>query len=79
MLEQADEIVCTSKEFGKGCYSVRNKYMIERSSRLIAVVSDYKSGTGQTVAYARKRGIDIVLLDLQNLDEIMYGSEGAPF
>ena len=52
VLEKADEVVCVSDEYSRDCYKNRNYYMVDRSSKLIAMVNDYKSGTGQTISYA---------------------------
>ena len=40
--------------------------MADRSSKLIAVVDDYKSGTGQTINYARKQGLKINIINVNN-------------
>ena len=71
---QADEIVCTSQEYSRDCYKIRNQYMVDRSSRLIAVVSDYKSGTGQTINYAKKQNLDLHII---NVNEFMDAASGT--
>jgi len=70
ILEHADEIVCTSDNYSKGCYNIRNKFMIDNSSRLIAFVNNFRSGTGQTINYAKKSNKDIVLIDLKEIDYV---------
>ena len=52
----------------------RNKFMIDNSSRLIAAVSSYRSGTGQTIRLAEKAGIDI---DVINIAKIVEAVEEA--
>ena len=49
VIEKADELICVSESYSRDCYRLRNQYMVDRSSKLIAVVDDYKSGTGQTI------------------------------
>lgn len=66
ILNNADEAVFVSEEYSKECYRLRNYYMVDNSSRLIAVVDDFKSGTGQTINYARKQGIDIKLINVRD-------------
>lgn len=63
ILSKADEIVYVSESYSKNCMRLRNEYMINRSGKLIAVVSDYKSGTGQTIRYAQKQGIEVKIID----------------
>lgn len=65
ILKAADQVVCLSEDYQKGCMRKRNCYMVDHSSKLIAVVSDYRSGTGQTIAYARKKGIDTHIIDVK--------------
>ena len=41
----------------------RNRYMVDRSSRLIAVYDGMLGGTMYTLTYAMKQGLDIITLD----------------
>lgn len=67
VLDRADAIVCTSEEYTKDCYKRRNCYMVDHAARLIAVVDDYRSGTGQTIAYAKKSGLELCIIDVKAL------------
>ncbi|WP_049962901.1 SLOG family protein [Ruminococcus sp. HUN007] len=69
VIERADSVVCTSAGYSKNCYAVRNRYMVENSDKLIAFVSNYRSGTGQTIGYARKTGI---ITDITDLSDITF-------
>lgn len=73
----ADEIVCVSPHYHRGCYRLRNQYMIDRSERLIAVVSDMQSGTGQTIRMAQKRGISLRIIDINQLEAMLIPPESA--
>ncbi len=66
ILEKSDDIICVSKEYSMDCYKLRNQFMVDNSSKLIAVVGDYKSGTGQTIRYANKMGIDISIINVND-------------
>ncbi|MBS6315679.1 DUF1273 domain-containing protein [Porcipelethomonas ammoniilytica] len=66
VIEKADELICVSESYSRDCYRLRNQYMVDRSSKLIAVVDDYKSGTGQTINYARKQGLKINIINVNN-------------
>ncbi len=75
ILLKADEIVYVSESYEKGCMQKRNEYMADRSGKLIAVVSDYRSGTGATIRYARRQGLITRIIDAKKLEEQMqrYG------
>ena len=51
------------RHYDKGCMLRRNRYMVDRSSRLIAVYDGLLGGTMYTVSYAMKQGLKVVLLD----------------
>lgn len=67
ILGKASEIIYLNDEYYRGCMRERNRYMIDRSSRLIAVVSDFRSGTGQTISYAKKENVDVRVISLNKL------------
>lgn len=60
LLGEADEIVYVSEEFDPFCMKRRNKYMVEHSAYCICALLHEKSGTGQTVRFARKKGLRII-------------------
>ncbi len=64
ILEKADEVIVVSKDYKKGCMKLRNEKMVDLSDKLIAVVSEYRSGTGQTIRYAEKKGLEVQLIDV---------------
>lgn len=71
VLERSDDVICVSDSYSADCYKVRNRFMVDHSSCLIGVVGNYKSGTGQTIAYARKKGLEISLI---KTDDIALGT-----
>lgn len=62
VLEKAHEIICVSDQYSRDCYKIRNEFMVNHASCLIGVVDNYKSGTGQTISYARKKGLELSLI-----------------
>ncbi len=66
VMQAADDVVTLSQHFYKGCYRDRNQYMVSHSQRLIAMVADIHSGTGQTIHMAERAKLDIRLLSLEN-------------
>ena len=48
-----------SKEYHKGAYFKRNRYMVNKSSMVIAFMNKPGSGTGYTVEFARESNVDV--------------------
>jgi uncharacterized phage-like protein YoqJ len=69
-IQNAMKVVYTSKEYHRDCYKIRNCYMVDNSSKLIALVSNYASGTGQTISYAKKCGIEVDIINANKLSEM---------
>lgn len=73
ILMNSDKVVYVSQDYFKGCLQRRNEFMVNNSGKLIAVVSDYKSGTGSTIHYAEKRGLKTRIIDAKRLEEQLGG------
>ena len=65
LVEQCDYETMVQHRYDKGCMLRRNRYMVDRSSLLIAVFDGLLGGTMYTVSYAMKKGLEIVTLDPQ--------------
>lgn len=63
ILNKSDCIHYVCPIYRRDCMKKRNEYMVDNSSKLIAVVSNYKSGTGQTIRYAKAKNLDIKIID----------------
>ena len=61
-LAQCDEVVTLNTHYRQGCFHERNRWMIDRASRLICCYDGSGGGTGYTVDYARKSGLTIINL-----------------
>lgn len=60
LLKEADKIIYVSEQFTPDCMKKRNFYMVDNSAFCICGLISEKSGTGQTVRYARKKGLRII-------------------
>jgi uncharacterized phage-like protein YoqJ len=58
----ADEAVCLSERYYKGCMAERNRYLAEHSGVCVAYLKRERSGTGQTVRLARANGLEVINL-----------------
>ena len=65
ILDQCDLETLVQHRYDRGCMMRRNRYMVDRSSRIIAVYDGVpKGGTAQTLAYAMRRGLKTEILSL---------------
>ena len=55
MLSQADETVVLSNGYYDGCMMVRNHYLVDNSSVVVAYINYNRGGTYQTVKYAAEK------------------------
>lgn len=67
--DSCDGFIALQREYSRECYQNRNRFMVDNSSLIIGAVADRKSGTGQTLAYARKKGLRVDEIDLNKFAE----------
>ena len=60
IIKKADLVKEINNHYFKGCYQVRNEWMVDRSKLVIAVFNGQKSGTKNTVDYTKRKGIRVV-------------------
>ena len=63
ILAQADEVITLRTRYAEGCLWERNRTMVDASSHLVAVWGGGAGGTKQTVEYARKKGLRVMVID----------------
>lgn len=61
LLALCDRVSMFSERFSVAAYRERDRYMVERSSLVIAVESSSNGGTARTLAYARRQDRKIIL------------------
>ena len=59
IIKKSDLVKEINDHYFTGCYQVRNEWMVERSNLVIAVFNGQKSGTKNTIVYAKKHNIYI--------------------
>lgn len=73
ILDVADEVLILEERYKKNCLLKRNEYMVDRSSALIAVYNQNRSGgTYYTVRYALKKGCALYMINPEILEEENY-------
>ena len=66
IMAKADEVVFIGNTPGRVAFYRRNEWMIDHSSRLIAVYTGAPGGTKETISYAEKKGLSIVRYKKEN-------------
>ena len=62
LVHQCDIETVMQNEYSDDCMQKRNRYMVDRSSVLVAVFDGTSGGTSQTISYAVKNGLEIIEL-----------------
>ena len=62
MMEQADLVRFICPGYSRDCFQRRNEWMIDHSARVIAAYNGQSGGTRNTVEYAKRCGVPLVVL-----------------
>ena len=62
-MTEADLTHVISKGYRTGVYQVRNEWMVNHSARVIAVFNGQPSGTKNTIDYAYRQVVPVVLIE----------------
>lgn len=62
ILGKCDDVITLNTKYKQGCYYKRNRYMVDRTSRLICYYNGGGGITGYIVNYAKKCDLQIVNL-----------------
>lgn len=63
ILEQAARVEYISHDYYNGCLQKRNRYMVDHATHLLAVYDGQPGGTASTIRYARKKGLEITIIE----------------
>jgi len=64
LIAQCDLETMVQQHYDSACMHRRNRYMVDRSSRIISVFGGTLGGTMYTLSYALKQGLRLVTLDI---------------
>jgi uncharacterized phage-like protein YoqJ len=67
LIERCDYETMVQHHYDRGCMQRRNRYMVDRSSLVIAAYDGLLGGTMQTLAYAMRSGLEVRIIDLSEL------------
>jgi uncharacterized phage-like protein YoqJ len=67
VLHRCDEAVTIAQNYAGGCFALRNRYMVDHSDHIIAVINPEEShgGTVQTIRYAKRQNKSIAVIPWQ--------------
>lgn len=64
ILKQCDDVITLSEEYTPTCMNERNKYMVNKSSVVIACWNGKPSGTGNTIRFSKENGSKVRIIDI---------------
>ena len=64
LLHRCSSVNILQEQHSPGCMMARNRYMVDRSSLLIACYNGEAGGTGNTILYARSQGLEIITIPI---------------
>ena len=62
LLKKASKVIYLGDEYVNGCMQIRNRFMVDNSSLIIAYMYAERGGTLYTVNYAKKKEKDIIFI-----------------
>lgn len=60
VIAKSDLVRYIRPQYSKGCFQIRNEWLVNHSARVIAVFNGQPSGTKNTIDYALRKGIPVV-------------------
>lgn len=63
VLKAADLVRFINPGYSRSCFQIRNEWMVDHSTRVIAVFDGTPGGTKNTIDYARHKGVEVTLID----------------
>lgn len=69
VIERADSVRYMVQSYTHGCMHARNRAMVDGSDLCVAYCTSSRGGTAYTVEYARKKNVDLILINENYLKE----------
>lgn len=69
ILTKCDIKTVVNPEYFPTCRYERNKYMVDKASLVLAIFDGSFSGTAQIINYAYKKGVDVDIIDINNINK----------
>ena len=65
LIDAADKLTVLQVHYTSDCMQRRNRYMVDRSSLLLACYDGRPGGTMQTILYAERSGVKTVIIEIE--------------
>ena len=66
LIDSADKVTVLQVTYSKDCMMQRNRYMVDRASLLVACFDGRPGGTMNTILYAQRSGVQVIILDVES-------------
>ena len=64
LIDSCDKVTVLQISYSPGCMMKRNKYMVDKSSMLLACFNGESGGTMNTILYARRNGVKSLIIEI---------------
>ena len=64
LLDACDQVTLLQQHYSPGCMMARNRYMVKRSSLLLACYNGEAGGTRSTILFAKENGLEILTIPI---------------
>ncbi len=64
IMAESDTVTFVQHRYTPGCMMRRNRYMVDQSSLLLACFDGQTGGTMNTILYAQRSGLKVIIIDL---------------
>ena len=64
LLDSCDSVTVLQYGYTDDCMMLRNRYMVDHSSLLLACFDGRPGGTMSTIVYAERQGVSVVMIEL---------------
>ena len=64
IMAESDTVTFVQHQYSPGCMMRRNRYMVDRSSLLLACFDGQAGGPMNTILYAQRQGLQVIIIDL---------------
>ena len=65
IIDNCDEVTVLAESYSPACMAIRNRFMVDNSSVLVACYDGMSGGTWNTIRYAQKKDIEVIQLPIE--------------
>ena len=65
IVDNCDEVTVLAESYSPACMAIRNRFMVDNSSVLVACYDGMSGGSWNTIRYAQKKDIEVIQLPIE--------------